>query len=151
MLDDLSSWHWLILAALLLIGEMLGAAGFLLGAALSALLVAGLVALQWLSGWQGQLLWFSLAGIAFSLAYWKLFRRFNHQSQAPLLNDRAAQLIGRQLELSADLVAGEGRTLIGDTLWRVKAEQPLSTGTVVRVVATEQMVLLIEPILTGNK
>lgn len=146
MLDDLNGWHWLILSALLLIGEMLGAAGFLLGLALSALLVAGLTALQWLVGWQGQLLWFALAGVVFSLAYWKLFRRFNRQSQAPLLNDRAAQLIGRRLELSADLVAGEGRTLIGDTLWRVKAEQPLSAGTVVRVVATEQMVLLIEPV-----
>jgi len=144
MLDTLTTWHWLILALLLGVGEMIGAAGFLLGAALAALAVAGLLALELIGGWQQQLTWFALLAVVLSTAWYQVYRRIKGQTDTPDLNDRAGQLIGRQFELTEDLPAGQGRTRVGDTLWRVKADGSLKAGTAVVVTATERQVLIIQ-------
>lgn len=39
-LESLSYWHWIILALILLGGEALGAAGFMIGISLSAICIA---------------------------------------------------------------------------------------------------------------
>ncbi len=145
-LSDLTHWHWLILATVLLIAEVSGAAGFLLGLAAAALLLAVMLVMEWVSDWQHQLLWFALFGVVFTLLYWMLFRKFNRSTTAPLLNDRAAQLIGRRIVLADALEAGEGRVVIGDTFWKVRSTSDLAAGTRVEVTGSEGMVLLISPL-----
>ena len=53
--NTLTQWHWLILGVLLLILEMLGASGFLIGLAVASLAVAGAVALGVVESWSYQL------------------------------------------------------------------------------------------------
>ena len=140
---EITHWYWLVLAAVLLIAEILGTAGFLLGILLASLVMAALTALGLVDDWRYQALWFGLLSVTFSVLYWKLFRNFNSETNEPLLNDRAAQMIGRRISLSEDIVAGQGRTMIHDTYWKVKTDGDLSKGTAVEVVGSEGMVLLI--------
>jgi len=146
LFDAITTWHWLTLAVVLLILEVLGTSGFLLGIAVAALTMAGVVALDFTPAWQHQLLLFSLLAVIFTLLYWKVFRRFNDQSSEPLLNDRAAQLIGRRFVLDDTLVGGQGRVRIGDTLWKAEADQELAAGTSVEVWASEGMTLKVRAI-----
>jgi len=149
MFETLTGWHWLILSVLLFSAELLGAAGFLLGGAVAALLVAGAVALDWLTGWQMQLLSFALLSILLTLAYLRLFKSTNEKTDRSDLNDRAGQLVGRHIQLTAPLTAGQGRTQIGDTLWRVKVvdgTDALTAGDNAEIVGTEQQVLLIRAV-----
>lgn len=143
---ELSPWHWLILGMLLLGFEVLGTAGFLLGIALAALLQAVILFVVPDMGWQQQLLVFALASVIFTLLYWKLFRRFNDRSDQPLLNDRAAQLIGRQLVLAGPIENGLGRIQIGDTLWRAQADENIAAGSKIEIVDSQGMVLVVKQV-----
>ncbi|MGB0468584.1 MAG: NfeD family protein [Pontibacterium sp.] len=146
MFDALTTWHWLILAVLMLILEMLGAAGFLLGISVAAFMLSALVALDVLPAWQHQLLWFSLLAVVFTLFYWKVFRRFNTHSEEPLLNNRAAQLVGRKLVLDAPLIGGQGRIKVGDTLWKAQADTDLEAGTQIEIFESEGMTLKVRSV-----
>lgn len=147
MMDFLSTlqiWHWLIVAFLLLGMEALGAGGFLLGSALAGLLSALLL---WLIPdliWAWQLVWFAVASLVFTIAYWKFFRRVNEKSDSHQLNNRAAQLIGRVVMVSETLSHGQGRLQIGDTLWKVQASDTIEAGVNIVVVGADGMTLLIE-------
>lgn len=145
-LADIGSWHWLSLAGLLLIGELLGAAGFLLGLIMAALTLSLLVGMAVLIEWQSQLLWFAMLSVLFSVLYWKLFRRFNRRTDAPNLNNRAAQMIGKRAELPQPLAAGPGRIMIGGSFWRVETEDNLEEGVTVEVIAAQGMVLTIKQV-----
>ncbi|MBY4677118.1 NfeD family protein [Marinobacterium arenosum] len=123
--------------------ELVGAAGFLLGLAVAALLTALATGMEWISDWHHQVLVFAVAGVLFTLAYWSLFRRFNQQSDVPLLNARARSMIGRRVALEQDLSGGQGQVQIGDTFWRIRADQSLQAGTLVEVVDTDGMTLLV--------
>lgn len=146
MLDSLTTWHWLILAVVLLIFEALGTSGFLIGIAAAAFLMAGVVAMDIVQAWQYQLLWFSLMALVLTLLYWKVFKGFNNRSAEPLLNDRAAQLIGRRVVLEESLIAGQGRIKVGDTLWKASADTQLDAGTTVEIYASEGMMLKIKSV-----
>jgi membrane protein implicated in regulation of membrane protease activity len=60
-----------------------------------------------------------------------------------LINDRAAQHMGRTLVLSEPIAHGQGRAFIGDTLWQLMGAD-LEAGRAVRVVGTEGMTLKVE-------
>lgn len=143
-LHTIESWHWLVVAFLLLGAETLGAGGFLLGSAASALLLA---MIRWLGpniSWSWQLALFGAFSLVFTVAYWKLFKKINNRSDHPELNNRASQQVGRVLVLPQDLPHGQGRLQIGDTFWKVQAPRPLKKGTLVAVTGCDGMVLLIE-------
>ncbi len=146
-LDQLSMWHWFILGLILLMGEAFGAAGFLLGAAVAAILTGVLV---WLSTymvdggmqWQGQILSWTALAIVCSLLYWKKFRASKQVSERPELNHRSQQLIGRKLILQQD-VNLEGRIQFGDTFWKVCCDEALKSGDKIEVVDADVSTLTI--------
>lgn len=144
--QQIEVWHWLILALLLLGGEALGAAGFMLGAVAAALVMALLVWLDVDLSWQQQISWFAGLALVFTVVYWQRFRRFNEDTESPQLNDRAAQLVGRQFVLNHDLVGGLGKQQIGDTLWKVQADSDIAAGTQVKVIASADMTLCVETV-----
>jgi membrane protein implicated in regulation of membrane protease activity len=148
VLEQLSQWHWFILGLLLLIGEALGAAGFLLGAAVGSILT-GLVV--WIApgviedglGWKVQFLVGAVLSIICSLVYWSKFRASTQESERPELNQRSQQLIGRKLTLKQD-VDFEGRIQIGDTFWKVTCDDSLKAGDKVEVIAADVSTLTIQ-------
>lgn len=65
-------------------------------------------------------------------------------SDQPLLNRRAAQLVGQVYVLESAIVDGRGRLKIGDAYWSATGPD-LGVGSRVRVVAIEGTTLHVEP------
>ena len=101
-LTQISAWHWASLAVILLVLETLGTAGFLIGSAIAAFLMALIVAISPNIDWKIQLAIFSSSAMIFSLIYLKRFAKFNENTDQPNLNNRAAQHIGKIYTLSDD-------------------------------------------------
>jgi membrane protein implicated in regulation of membrane protease activity len=142
--EQLQAWHWFVLAVILIVFEIVASVGFFLGMALAALLVAGAIVMLPELAWSWQFLIFGLFSVVFTIAYKVLFSNVNDATDSPLLNDRAAQLVGRTFALEGD-IAHNGAQMIGDTRWTVRCDGTLAKGTTVRVVSTEGMDLLVEP------
>ena len=141
--EAMQFWHWIILAIVLIAGEALGAAGFLLGAVMAALEVA-LISYIWPDlTWQQQLSLFAVLALLCSVWFWYRFKSFSQSTDLPKLNNRAAQLIGREFALTQEMTGGQGKMQVGDTLWRVESETNLPIGTQVKVIGSREMVLLI--------
>lgn len=137
----LEFWHWLAAGILILILEMLGVGGFLLGMGAAALAVGGWMYFFPDSLWYWQWVVFAVLSVVFSLVYWKKFRRFNHRTDQPNLNLRTASLIGRKVPLLTGIQNGTGKIQIADALWTVRCDQDLPAGSVVEVVAADGMML----------
>ncbi len=150
-LDQIDMWHWFILGLVLLMAEAFGTAGFLLGAAVAALITGVLV---WIfsfiiesgMGWQGQLLTWTALSIVCSLLYWKKFRADDQPNERPELNHRSAQLIGRKLTLEQN-IDFSGRIQIGDTFWKATCDESLKTGDKIEVIDADVSTLVIKKIL----
>ncbi len=145
-LSQLESWHWFSLGILLLLGEVLGAGGFLLGIGIGALLVALTVTVLPGLSWQLQLVWFGVLSVVSTLVYWKRFRAINQATDQPLLNNRAERLVGRKVELLEPVINGKGKVQIEDALWTVLADEAIDAGSAVEIVGTQGMDLLIKPV-----
>jgi membrane protein implicated in regulation of membrane protease activity len=143
LFDQLHVWHWVVLAAVLFLLEMLIVTGFLLGLALAAVVMAVLVLLLPALAWDWQLLCFGVLAVAMTLSYRRFFRRVNEASDNPLLNDRAAQLVGKTFVLGIDL-DGSGADMLGDTRWALRCNGRIPKGTRVRVAGVDGMVLSVE-------
>ena len=70
------------------------------------------------------LLWQAIAFVGLGIALIPAYRHFlgsnDHVSDQPLLNKKAAQLVGMRLPLESAIVAGRGRVKIGDAFWQVR-------------------------------
>ncbi|MGH8055210.1 MAG: NfeD family protein [Stenotrophomonas sp.] len=71
------------------------------------------------------------------------FRKRDRQSEQPLLNRRAEQLVGRVVVLEQAIADGIGRAKIDDAFW-VVAGPDLPSGSRVRVVAVDGMTLKVQ-------
>ncbi|AZR26548.1 NfeD family protein [Xanthomonas vasicola pv. arecae] len=72
------------------------------------------------------------------------FRGNGYESDFPLLNRRAEQLIGRRVLLDQGIHDGRGRAKVDDALC-VVAGPDLPAGTPVRIVGVDGMTLLVQP------
>ncbi len=134
-------WTWFGIAIVLLVAEMLGAAGFLLWTGMSAALIGILVLVfpNITAAWQ--LIIFSLTTFAVLYVWWRHLQQRLDTTDQPLLNQRSAQYVGRQTVLVEDLVNGRGTVRIDDSRWQVTGPD-MPKGTVVKVVSLEDAMLL---------
>lgn len=143
MFTTVTAYHWIALGLILLCAEMLGAAGFLLGAAAAAL---GMGVILWLMpdlSLTWQLIIYSISAVAATVIYFQLFRDAQKHQGRPLLNKRAQRLVGHQFKLPDDIELGTAKVQIGDTLWKVRCDGPLTKGTLVEVIDAKRMSLII--------
>jgi membrane protein implicated in regulation of membrane protease activity len=143
LFDHLHAWHWATLAVILFALEMLVSTGFLLGIGLAAIVLAVIMLVLPTLAWEWQLLLFGVLCVTLTLAYRKYFRNVNEATDNPLLNDRAAQLVGKSFILGVDLDRS-GADMLGDTRWTLRSSGRLAKGTRVRVTGVDGMVLHIE-------
>lgn len=146
-LRELGPWNWMLLGGTLLVLEILLPGVFLLWIGIAAILTGGLSLQLWgfaFWSWQVQVLVF----LALSLVSAYIGKRVMDARQAeetdePLLNRRAEQLVGRTAALEEPITHGRGRIRLGDTTWRV-AGPDLPAGSRVRVVAARGSELQVE-------
>jgi inner membrane protein len=138
----LGAWNWMILAAVLLVLEMLAPGIFLMWFGFAAALT-GLIVFRYDIVWQWQLIWFCGLSLACVLLANRYLRRHPLESEQPLLNERAKQLVGQSFALADPIVNGRGSIRTGDTLWRVEGPE-LPKGARIKVVGTDGTMLKVE-------
>jgi membrane protein implicated in regulation of membrane protease activity len=137
-------WAWLLAATALGIAELLVPGVFLIWLAAAAA-ITGLLTLAFGLAMGFQFVLFALLSLA---SVWFGRRWYTNNpvaSSDPLLNDRAARLIGETLVLVSPIENGRGRVRVGDGVWQCKGADA-EVGTRVRVVGAEGSCLKVEPI-----
>lgn len=134
-----SSWVWLG-AAFLLIGlELLVPGAFFLWIGLASL-GTWMLCLCLPLTFSMKLWLFAFLSLVMTWGGKILVKRYEGAHSAPLLNQRAAQLIGQRFVLETPLYHGKGHVRVGDSPWTVKGPDA-AAGSLVEVVAVEGVIL----------
>jgi membrane protein implicated in regulation of membrane protease activity len=142
-LAKLGLWNWLILAAILFVLEVMSPGIFLMWFGMAAAVTA-VIAFTYDISWQWQLIWFCALSLIAVLLAAKYLRRHPLESERPLLNERAVQLIGQSFDLLDPIVNGRGSIKTGDTIWRVEGPE-LPKGARIKVVGADGTLLKVVP------
>ena len=139
--------YWLVLGLLLMVAELFNPGAFLLWLGLGALLTALVVMVTAGMAPVWQFVLFGALSLAAILAYREWRRRHPRieSSDRPLLNQRAAQLVGGTHLLHEPVVDGRGRLKIGDAFWTITGPDALA-GSRVRIVTTDGVTLTVRPV-----
>jgi len=138
---ELVFWFWWMLAIGFLVIEILVTGFFFLWLALSAFVVGVILWLSTAIAAEVQFLLFSILAVV-SVLSWRHYARKRKPplSDHPLLNQRAAQYIGRTFNLVAAIENGHGKIMVDGTLWTVHGKDS-PAGSRVKVIAAQGTVL----------
>ena len=143
LIGQYGGWSWIIAGLILLALELIVPGGVLVWLGIAGV-ITGIVTLLNLAPFSIQWVLFgalSIAGVVLWLTVAR--RRKAYESDRPMLNKRAEQLIGQQAQLTEAISGGFGRARLGDSTWRVTGPD-LPKGTSVRVTGAEGTVLKVE-------
>ncbi|MDT9597735.1 NfeD family protein [Sphingosinicella rhizophila] len=135
-------WWWLIAAALLAFSELVLPGVFLVWLAAAAG-ITGMVSLLFDLDLPFQLILFALFSLASVYVGRRWYIRHPVASSDPLLNDRAARLIGQTVVVVAAFENGRGRVKVGDSVWNASGPD-CEEGAKVRVTGAEGSCLIVE-------
>ena len=142
---DVVFWHWWSLGAILLIVELLVPGMFFIWMGESAFVVGAVVWLFPVMAFEHQVLLFSVLSVLSILVFRRFLRTNPIQTDRPLLNQRAAQYVGRVFTLAEPIVNGRGKIRVDDSTWRVEGDD-CPAGARVRVTDAEGVVLRVVPV-----
>ncbi len=143
--DQITYWHWWILAVALLILEVATPGFFFLWLGVSAGIVGIVLFVVPALGLEYQLLIFALFSVTVIVLWLKYAKKHPTVSDQPTLNRRGEQYTGRMLTLQEGIVNGVGKIKVDDSTWKVEgADCP--AGTRVRVVGVDGVILKVEVI-----
>lgn len=152
-LSHLGGWNWVIIALLLLSLETVvpgvhflwfGLAAFIVGVTAILISAAGPEYAEAFV-WQFQIIAFALV----SMVTVFFVRRYasadgSQATDAPSLNVRAEQYIGRSTTVMVAIQGGRGKVKIGDSIWQAEgADAPV--GARVKITGVNGSVLVVEP------
>jgi membrane protein implicated in regulation of membrane protease activity len=145
-LQNMTQYHWLTFACVIVILEIFGAGGFMLGFSLAALVVFAIMCFMSIT-WQVQLIIFAVISIIASIT-WYLYqnKKDSKDEETTTLNKKENQFLGQKITLGEDIEVGKGRVKFGDTTWPVYTEEALKAGDVVEVVKVNGIFLHIQKV-----
>lgn len=135
---NFSQFHWYLIAgAVLLLIELVGFTGFLIGIAIAALVTAFVTYIADPVSMMSAALLFGTLSVVLTWVYWRFLRDFNSATDAPGLHQRAAGEIGKVFELTAAVGGVPIAHFVGDTRWQIVSESgaSLTAGQTVQVTA----------------
>ena len=141
-IEQLSHWHWWILAVGLIILEVFAPGAFFLWLGIAAGVVGGLVYLMPNTGWEYQILVFSVLSVVSIVVWRKFFKTTPADTDQPALNRRGEQYVGRAFTLEEPIVNGLGKIRVDDSTWKIHGED-CPAGTRVEVTGVDGTVLLV--------
>ena len=142
-LQNLTWWHWWILAAALAVAETFLPGAVAIWFAASALVVGALVLLFPIP-WPLQMVLFGILGVV-ALFVWRRYKRPDGgESTQPPLNQRGVHYIGQVFTLVEPISAGTGKIKVGDTVWLARGGDA-PQGARVRVIGVDGVILRVEP------
>lgn len=141
----LGQWAWFVVAAILLMLELISPGVFFMWLAIAAA-VTGIADYMLELPWQVEFLLFAVLS---AVAVYSGRRFYNgpgmEPADNPYLNRRQMGYIGRTFTLKEPILDGRGKLTIEDTVWEVEGPD-LVSGTRVRVTAVKGMSLIVEPL-----
>lgn len=137
-------WLWLIAGLVLAVAEMVVPGVFLIWFAAAALVVGLLTAAFPLAA-PVQVVLFVVLSLVSVLASRRFLRRYPIQSADPLLNQRGAQLVGRQVVVTQTIQGGHGRVRCGDSEWLAQGPDA-EAGSRMTVTGSQGSVLIVEAV-----
>ena len=146
---DVSVWHWLALAVVLVVIEIVAPTTFLLGPAAAAVLLGLAVAIDSDLDWRWQVLVYAVLAVIFTVIAQRLLRqRKGAPEPSAALNQRSQSYVGRRFHLDEALPDGRGRMKVDDTWWQVTAQNgaSLAAGTPVEVTGFDGAVLTVKAV-----
>lgn len=147
LITTLGPWSWMALGLVLLIMEVLLPGIFLLWIGIAAIVTGALSLVLWdmaFWGWQVQVLVFLALSLLAAFIGKKIMSGREHETDEPLLNRRADQLVGRLATLHEPILDGTGRVRIDDTVWRVSGDD-MAAGAKVRITGVSNGILEVSP------
>ena len=141
-------WSWLLAGLLLATAEVI-APGFFLIWIGAAAIVTGVATLIFGLTLPLQFGLFAIVAVAALYAGRRWLRLYPITTSDPLLNDRAARLIGRTVTVTGPGSNGSLRVRVGDSIWNASGP-PVPAGTTLRVVGVDGGTLLVEAIAAGS-
>ncbi len=143
---QLEFWHWLTLAVVLIILEMLSPGVFLMWLGIAAGIV-GIVMLVYPDlSWQMQLSLFAVFSIS-SIVAWRWTQTFfaPASSDNMKLNRRAEQYIGRTFYLVEPIINGMGKIKVDDSTWKVRGKDA-PVGTQISITGVDGVIFEVQVI-----
>ena len=137
-------WLWLIAGLVLAVAEMVVPGVFLIWFAAAALVV-GLLTAAFPIAVPVQVVLFVVLSLVSVLASRRFLRRYPIQSADPLLNQRGAQLVGRQVVVTQTIQGGHGRVRCGDSEWLAQGPDA-EAGSRMTVTGSQGSVLIVEAV-----
>jgi len=145
-LQTINQYHWLSFACILVILEIFGFAGFMLGFALAALVNFIIMSAADIS-WQVQVLIFAGFSLVTSICWYIFqFKKDKENEKTTTLNKKENQLVGQKVTLTEDIDAGKGRLKITDSTWPVYTEESLKAGDLVEITKVNGIFLQIKKV-----
>jgi len=137
-------WAWACLAALIGWAELHAPGSYLIWIAIGAGLTAALEA-GWRLSLSAQIGAFAvLSAISCGVGYF-VYRRFNQPKEAGPLNQRNLLMIGAQGVVCVDIVNGQGKVRLGDSVWLATGPN-LPEGTQVIVKSAQGTRIIVEAV-----
>ena len=137
-LQNLAVWDWLAFAAVLLIIEVFGTAGYFLWFGTAAALVGLLVMVFPELSWAWQFISFAVLSLATAWLWWRRLRTL--PAVAPRLNRRGSELLGSEFVVHEAIIGGRGKIKAGDSYWLVSGPDA-AVGQRVKVIGQDGTVL----------
>jgi membrane protein implicated in regulation of membrane protease activity len=137
-------WMWLLGAIFLGIAELIVPGVFLIWLAAAAA-ATGLLTLAFGIDLPFQFATFALLAIAAVYSGRRWYVNNPMPSADPLLNDRAARLVGRTVVVTQAIENGEGRVKVGDSVWSCRGAD-VPEGARVRITGADGSCLKVEPV-----
>lgn len=148
-LNGLSPWWWVAIALVLGMIEMLSFSFFLIGPALAALVVAVLLWIVPDMTGAVQVLIFAVFSVGLTLAGRSMWVNRSPGVGASELNNRSAQLVGRNAVVIDGFAAGKmGNVEVDGIRWRAQLDEAMGAtapapGDVLRITAARGMTLVV--------
>lgn len=133
--------HWLVLAFLLLILEIIVPGIFFLWWGIAGLIIAAITYFVPLSLVVSVVL-FAVIAIIASVVWWRYQASKNQHDDSTTLNQRGLAMLGQQGRVTAILGNNTARAAFGDTTWRVEGND-LQLNDQVEVVSVRGITLLV--------
>jgi len=142
-INDIIYWHWLILAVVLIILEILMPGAYFLWMGISAAVVGGAMFIFPTMTFLVQVLIFAVLSVVTVIMYRSYRRKNPLVTDEPALNRRGEKYIDQKFTLAEPIINGEGKIKVDDSTWKIVG-MDMPAGMIIRVVAVEGTTLKVE-------
>lgn len=137
-------WIWLTVGLVLMIAELI-APGFYLIWVGAAAILTGFIAFSGIGG-VAQVFCFAVLTVVSIIIARRWFKAYPIETADPLLNNRAAQMVGEIVTVVEPISGGDGRVKVGDSEW-IAHGNDAAVGAKLRIVGVNARGgVLVEPV-----